>query len=687
MKLKMKSILSSLLSLSLIMGSFTAMKPLTAHAEETSSTTKITILGTSDIHGIFMPWDYSMDAQNLGGSLTQIYTAVKEVRASNPNTILVDVGDAIQGNSVELLTENENHPMMVAMNKMGYDTWTMGNHEFDFGFAKLNKVLAQFKGQALAGNVYKKADNSRYLPAYKIIEKDGVKVAVVGITTPMVVTFAQGTDRFNDYDVKDAVPEIRNILDELKGKVDAIVGTIHMGEDNENAVANTGVRDLANAFPEFTAIIAGHMHKAVKSSIVNGVLITEPDKYGAAVSKVDLTFKKAEGKVELVDKKSDLINIKNAYASDKELEQLLNPYHELLRADANTKIGELKGIDMVPQNEIKGIPSVQVQSTPLTRFFNEVQLYYSKADVAAISIDNDKAMLNVGPITKKDIAYNYQYAGGETTVYEVTGKDLKDYMEWSADYFNTLKPGDVTVSFNPIRRASKYSTDDIFSGVTYKIDLTEQKGYRIKDLVLISSGKQIKETDVIKLGMNSYRMDQLLAKGGALEGRKFKILWSSKESFGEEAGTIRNRAIDYIKNVKNGVIETKDEKNWQVVGLDTTSKEHKAVKFLLNKGIIEVPKSADGKYINVASININDTVTQEEINAVVNNANVSGEGFKAGMKKGELYTAVYYALNPSEVLPKTGSMVDTGLLFLIGTLIAVCGIFVVFTSRTRKSRI
>ncbi|MDZ4941437.1 5'-nucleotidase C-terminal domain-containing protein, partial [Clostridium perfringens] len=134
------------------------------------------------------------------------------------------------------------------------------------------------------------------------------------------------------------------------------------------------------------------------------------------------------------------------------------------------------------------------------------------ADVVSLGTDNEKAKLNVGPIKRKDIAFNYTYAGGEVTVYEVTGAQLKKYMEWSADYYNTLKDGDITISFNPVRRASKYSTNDYFGGINYTIDLTKESGNRITDLKY-KNGAPIKDTDKIKLGMNSYRMDQLLAKG------------------------------------------------------------------------------------------------------------------------------------------------------------------------------
>lgn len=649
---KNRKALSMVVAVMMLLNIFSIISPKAVNAEVTSDTVKITILGTSDIHGRYMPWDYSTDAQNTGGSLTQIYTKIKSIRNENPNTILVDVGDLTQDNSAELFNNSPKHPAMVAVNEMGYDVWNMGNHEFNFGLDVLDTAVKQFNGVAMSGNIYKE-DGSRFMPAYIIIEKEGVKIALIGMNTPLITQFEAGTDHLKGLVVKNPIEETKKVINELKGKVDAMVGIIHMGIDNENNIPDTGVRDMANACPELTAIIAGHMHKLVKQETINGVIITEPNKYGSALSRVDLSFKKVDGKIELDKKSSDAIVIDSSVQSDTGLEKLLEPYHNIAREDANTVIGQLKGLDFVPVNEINGIPQVQIQQTPLVDFFQEVMLYYSKADVVGMQIDNDKAKLNVGPIKKKDISYNYQYAGGEVTIFEVTGKDLKDYMEWSAGYFNSTKPGDVTVSFDSKRRASKYSTNDMFGGVKYEIDLTKQPGSRIVNLRHVN-GTAIKNDEVLKLGMNDYRMQALLGKGGIFEGKTFKKLWSSKDqdAFGEEQGTIRNLAIRYIKEVKKGVVTSTVQNNWRIIGVDTTSTERKAVVELINSGILEVPKTADGKYTNIASINIKDAVTADEINELCKKANVEPEKFTAGITRGEFYQKLNAIVNPKPVVVK-----------------------------------
>lgn len=632
------------LSLPILLCVATFLSPLsgsTAHAEQTSSDTTISLLGTSDIHGRFMPWDYALDGPNTTGSLTQLYTIVKKVRAENPNTILLDAGDMIQDNSAELFNDQPQSPMMVAMNEMNYDAWVMGNHEFNFGLDVLEKISSQFKGQALVGNVFKE-NGERYKPAYTIIERDGIKVGIIGMNTPMITEFEKGTDHLDGVIVKDPVEETKKAIAELKGKVDVMVGLMHMGLDNENGKPGTSVTDIANANPELAAIFAGHMHTLVESKTVNGVIISEPNKYGTHISQIDLTFTKQGDKVVLKSKEAKALPVKNPdgtyEVSDPGLETTLQPFHEFARADANIVVAQLKGTNLVPANEIKGIPSVQIQETPLSDFFSEVMLYYSKADVVAHQIDNDKAKLDVGPIKKKDIAFNYQFALGEVTVYEVTGRDLKDYMEWSAGYFNSTSPGDVTVSFDPKRRASKYSTDDFFGGVTYEIDLSKPYGSRITNLKF-SSGKTVQMDDKLKLGMNAYRMEALIAKGGALESRTFKQLWSSKDAtaFGEDKGTIRNLSISYLKDVKNGVYEPTIQHNWKVTGVDLDAPARKDVVELINDEILTVPTTEDGKYTNIASINVLDPVTQDEIANLSAKTKVDAAQFAGVKTKGEFY--------------------------------------------------
>lgn len=530
----------------------------------------VKILGTSDVHGRVVPWSYASDTEDKSGSYAQLSTLINQRRKENKNVILVEVGDAIQDNSIDLfaltLEEAKNHPIPKVLNYMKYDVFVPGNHEFNFGMPVLNEILNDIKAKKLAANLYHK-DGKRYLQPTTIIQKDGVKIGIIGLTTPMSAKFEEDTGNLKDYKYVSIIEETKKQVKNLKAKkVDAIVAVAHMGIENENNIPETGLRDLANAVPEIDAIVAGHMHQDVKSETINGVLITEPHRYGTVLSEIDLKFDVNDKtkKVKLLGKTATTTPVKNLEA-DKKVEEIYKPYHERLREIANEKIGETEN-DMVPQGKIHGVSISFAKDTGMSSFITDVEKYYSKADVVSFAYDYENVKLDKGDIKRKDIAYNYRYAGGDVSVYEMTGKQLKDYMEWAADYFDTIQKGDTNYRYNDVRGKSKYVTFDIFGGVSYKIDLRNQKGNKIVDLKL-ADGRKINPDMKLKVGMNSYRFDQLIKKGGIFEGQNIPLVWSSKDEMGQDKGRIQSMMIDYIKNAKGGKIDGKSHDRWEIIGL------------------------------------------------------------------------------------------------------------------------
>lgn len=556
----------------------------------------VKIISSSDVHGRIIPWEYSGDSY-ISGSFSQIDSYVSKEKKSNPNVILIDTGDAIQDNSVEKFSKVFPNPVSQVMNIMGYDIFVPGNHEFNFGLDVLTKYINNFKGKSLASNLYYKKDGKEFLEGSTIIEKDGIKIGFIGVTTPLITQFEADTGNVKDLNVINPLKSVKEEVKNLKGKVDAIVLIAHMGYDNENSIPGSGVKDIATAIPEIDVILSGHAHKEISSKNENGVLITAPYKYGQNLSIVDLKFD-TDKKSKLISKEAKTVSLKGVDNSER-VDKIYSPYHEKLREEVNIVIGEATN-PLVPKDKVKGIPSIYVEDTGLATFLHNVMLNYSDAQVVALSLDRDDSKWEAGKIKKKDIAYNYRYTGGEITVYEFTGKDLKDYMEWSAEYFNTLKPGDLTVSFDLDKRSFKYSLYDQFGGVNYKIDLREEKGNRIKDLKLMD-GTPIKADTKVKVGMNSYRFDMLAKKGGILEGRNIPILSDSKTKYGKTEGTIQQLSIKYIQDKK--VIDGLPDNNWEIIGLPNDKNQDIAVE-LINSGKLSLPQ--DGRATNIKSITIDD---------------------------------------------------------------------------------
>ena len=554
----MKKLLCSLFALSAVS---------TAMAQEVN----IKLLGTSDVHGRIVPWSYGADVEDKSGSYAQIATYVKDVRKNNKNVVLVEVGDAIQDNQIDVFAKDKkyykDHPIPKVLNEMNYDVFVLGNHEFNFGMEALDEILKDIKAKKLTANFYYKKNDKRYIDATTIIEKDGVKLGIIGLSTPMSAKFEEDTGNLKDMKFTSPTEEARTQVEKLKAKgVDAIIAVTHMGIDNENNIPDTGMRDVINAVDGIDVVIAGHMHKDVPSETIKNTLITEPHRYGTVVSEVDLTFDINDKKeVKLVKKESKTVPVK-ALEADKKIVEIYKPYHEKLRELNNVVIGQTEN-EMVPQETKHGVSAAFSKDTGLSSFINDVEQHYSGADVVTFSFDHQKARMDKGDIKKKDIIFNYRYAGGDVTVYELTGKQLKEYMEWSANYFDTIQPGDTEYRYNAERKKSKYVTYDIFGGVNYKIDLRNPQGSKIVDLTL-ADGKPVTDDMKLKVGMNSYRFAQLNGKGGIWEGQQIPVLWESKVAMGREKGTIQNMMIDYITNVKKGKIDGQSHNRWEIIGLN-----------------------------------------------------------------------------------------------------------------------
>ncbi|TDT50926.1 5'-nucleotidase C-terminal domain-containing protein [Fonticella tunisiensis] len=652
---KLKKWTSLLVALVMVVSLFAPGISTRAWAADGDGTINLQILATSDLHGRFMPYQYATDSPNTSGSFTQIATVVKQMREANPNTILVDNGDTIQDNSSQLFLNDDIHPMILAMNEMGYDSWTLGNHEFNYGVPKLEKVMSQFRGKVLGGNVYK-PDGSPLAASYTIVERGGVKVGIVGMTNPNITKWDAAN--LAGYTVTSPVAEARKAVDAIKNQVDVLIGVIHVGPTQEYG-NDDGADVIAQAIPEFAAIVAGHAHSRVAETRVNNVVITEPSSAGTYVSKIEIKLTKDQnGKYAIADRtndvKSSLIEIKDK-PEDEALKAKLLPYHERAIADARTVIGKLEGGDLVPENEVKGIPTSQIQDTAMIDLINEVQMYYSGAKVSAAAAFSTTANIKEGDITKAGVSNIYKY---DNTLYKVkvTGAQLKKYMEWSASYYNTYKDGDLTISFNPNIRGYNY---DMFDGVKYDVDISQEPGNRIKNLTW-PDGTPVGDDEEIVLAVNNYRANtQLLTPGVIYEKDNMPELLE-KDVRGDIGG-VRELIADYIKNVKNGVITSTVNNNWKVIGNDWNADHRAKAVRLINEGKLSIPTSEDGRTPNVKSITWNDVldVPDRAIDVVSFNdfhGSLKEDGKNIGAAKlaGEINK--FKAENPNTVVVAAGDL-------------------------------
>lgn len=555
-------------------------------------TMDLQILATSDTHGKFDPWDYAANKEDTTGSVAQQATAIKQLRTAD--TLVIDAGDTIQGNSSQLFLEDDVHPMVAAMNAIGYDVWVTGNHEYNYGMDTLQKIMAEQNAKVLTGNVYA-PDGTPLADGYTIVRKKDLKIGLIGMVTPNITRW--DAVNLTGWTVTNPVDECRKIIDQIKDQVDVLIGVMHMDTENEYGVYGSGVTDLANACPEFDVIIAAHGHKEIPGEEINGVLVIENKNAGATMSEIHLQLQRQwNDRWKVVGRSSESLQIAE-YEADPELVALLAPYDERAKADAVIPIGELRGGNMAPDNEVENIPSPMVQDTALLDFINEVQLYYTGAQVSATAMTSMTGQMREGTIRKCDLTSIYTY---ENTLYklQMNGAQLRDYMEWSAAFFKTWQPGDLTIAFDP---STRYYLYDAFEGVNYEIDISQEPGNRILNLTW-PDGTPVADTDVFTIAVNNYRATTQLLIAADIFAPGEPLPQMLEMDVRGDLGGIRELLGEYIQTVKGGVIEPKVNNNWKILGNNWDAAKHSEAVARLRDGSLTLPENFDSRTLPSVAI-------------------------------------------------------------------------------------
>jgi 2',3'-cyclic-nucleotide 2'-phosphodiesterase/3'-nucleotidase len=544
----MKKRLSVLLSVVLILSLVFASLPLTAATAAT--TVKITLLETSDVHGAIYPYDYFMGAPANGG-LAQLSTIIKGVRADNPNTILLDNGDNQQGtpltyyfNKVDTTTPN---PMMVAMNLMGYEAMTVGNHEFNYGLGVLDKVRAQAKFPWLSANIYK-ADGTNYFTPYIVKTVAGVKVGILGLTTKNIPNW-EVPEHLGGLVFKDTVEEAQKWVKVLKDteKVDLVVLLAHEGFEKDIDTGKdlgTSIENqcyaIATTVPGIDVLLTGHTHLSIPGKMLNGVLCMQPKNAGVEICRADITMEQTATGWKVASKTGTNIPVTSSTVADQAILDATKTQHEAAMAYMTQPLGQASG-------DFPGNAS-RTQDSAIMDLIQKVQMKYANTDLSlAAMLPGVAPSFSKGPLTVRDMYSLYIY---ENTLFaiKVTGQQIKDELEWSAKYFNTYDYSKTATSLvNPAVAGYNY---DMLEGADYVIDITKPVGQRISGLTYHGQPMDMKAT--YTLALNNYR-----AGGGGFLGFKgAPIVYQSSDE-------IRNLMIQYVKEM--GTIDPTTDNNWHLV--------------------------------------------------------------------------------------------------------------------------
>jgi len=461
---------------------------------------RITLLGTTDLHGNIFPVDYYTN-QPANRGLAKIATLVRQVRSEEKNVLLLDSGDTIQGTPLAYYFARKDtskmNPTIAAMNALGYDAMAVGNHEFNFGLDVLWKAKREAKFPWLAANIRQMYSfGNRFFEPYIIKNVGGVRVAIVGFITPGVPRWEIPAN-YRSYEFELIPDAAKRVIPEVRKKADLVVAIVHSGlerdpqtgqsysdqMENENAVGA-----LAEQVPGIDVILFGHSHRELPTKLINGVLLVQARNWGQSLARVDVEMERSAGGWKVALKRSTVIPVTDAVAADAEIVKLAQAYHETTEKYLDTPVAtSSKALDA---------STARYEDHPFVDQIHKVQMEYGKADVSLATMFFSRLQIPAGQVTLRQVAGLYIY---ENTLYtvEMNGKQLREVLEHAAEFFPgwPFPPGERV-------RLPGYNAD-CAEGVEYAIDLAQPVGQRIRNLKY--KGAPLADDQKLRVATNNYR--------------------------------------------------------------------------------------------------------------------------------------------------------------------------------------
>ena len=547
--------------------------PFSTGTKSAAAHVQITILGTTDLHGNLLPIDYYTGKPDARG-LARAATIIKRARQENPNLLLIDSGDTIQGTPLEFYHNQRNNapidPMMLAMNHLHYDAMAVGNHEYNFGLKVLEKARREAQFPWLSANTYEKGSDRSHFTPYIVKEIAGVRVGILGLTTPGIPNW-DNAQNYQGLEFREPLSETQKWVGVLREKeqVDVVIVAMHMGleadlktgEINPGQVANENqAMAIAKQAPGVDVIFMGHTHRDVPSLFVNsdfvrlspsgaspsfvsyaGVLLTQADYWGKHVARADLYLDKDEkGRWRVTAKAARTIATDDSVAADSEVVKLTEPYDRETSSWLAQPIGE--------SSEELTANGGQFHDTAILDLVQRVQLEAGKADVSLAANFNSQARIPKGQVTVREIAGLYIYEN-TLVVLEVTGQQLKDALEHSAEYFRPYEAGKSATEL--VNEKIPLYNFDIAEGVNYELVISKPFGQRIQKLTF--KGQPVRPDQKFRLATNNYRSN---GGGGYTMLKTAPVVYRSSE-------LIRDLIIDWVE--RNKTVPAKPNNNWRLL--------------------------------------------------------------------------------------------------------------------------
>ena len=544
---------------------------LTTMAKQAKTVT-LRIIETSDVHGAFFPYNYT-ERRPMQGTMARVSTYLKRQRKSyGDRIILLDNGDILQGQPTCYYTNyiKTDAPNIAAevINYLQYDAQNFGNHDVETGHAVYDKWVSEMKCPVLGANIVDTNTGKPYVKPYTIIEREGVRVAILGMLTPAIPNWLHES-LWTGLRFEEMIQSARHWVKVLKEreKADVIVGLFHSGweggittPDYDEDVS----RKIAETVEGFDVIFFGHDHTE-RNTTVNGVLCLDPSCNAVKVAQATITLKinneKPDSKsIEVVSKKGEIVDI-TGESIDQHFMAHFQSQTDAIRQFVERQLGTF--VSPMRSRDCFFGPA------PFTDLIHLLQLEHTHADVsfnAPLAFNTD---ISAGPIYMSDMFKLYRFEN-KIYVLRMTGEEIRKHLEMSYDLWtNSMQHADDHIMLlapkapgdNQREGFKNYTFNfDSAAGIDYVVDVTKPKGQKV-NILRFSDGRPFNEKAWYKVAMNSYRGNgggELLTRGAGipLDSINNRIIYMSERD---------QRYYLTQKIEREGRVEGKSLNNWHFI--------------------------------------------------------------------------------------------------------------------------